>query len=104
MLRTVADATALAHGRVAQHGSVRDVAITNVPFITKNRHFYRLKNFAPLRLCARKLFIGIEWIGSMVLSCQRCRGVKIASRKVAKSQSRKVAKEELMVDGYALDP
>jgi len=44
------------------------MAITNVPFITKNRHFYGLKNFAPLRLCARKLFIGIEWIGSMVLS------------------------------------
>ena len=57
-------------------------------------------NFAPLRLCARKLFIGIEWIGSMVLSCQRCRGVKIASRKVAKAQR----KMELMVDGYALDP
>jgi len=49
MLRTVADATALAHGRVAQHGSVRDVAITNVPFIAKNRNFYSLKNFAPLR-------------------------------------------------------
>jgi len=70
------------------------MAITNVPFIIKNRHFYRLKNFALLRLCAKKLFIGIEWIGSMVLSCQRCRGVKIASRKVAKSQSRKVAKED----------
>ena len=71
--------------------------ITNVPFISKNRHFYSLKNFAPLRLCARKLFIGIEWIGSMVLSCQRCRGVKIASRKGAKAQR----KMQLMVDWYA---
>jgi len=70
------------------------MAMANVPFITKNRHFYSLKNFAPLRLCARKLLIGIEWIGSMVLSCQRCRGVKIASRKGAKAQR----KMQLMVD------
>ncbi len=36
----------------------------------------------------------------MVLSCQRCRGVKIASRKGAKTQR----KMELMVYWYVLDP
>ena len=64
------------------------------------KNFYILKNFAALRLCARILLIGMDWIGSMVLSCQRCRGVKIASRNGAKTQR----KMELMVYWYVLDP
>jgi hypothetical protein len=78
---------------------LRDLAITHIPLLEKSG-FLILENFALLRLGARKLLIGIEWIRSRVLICQRCRGVKIASRKGAKAQR----KMELMVDWYVLDP
>jgi hypothetical protein len=68
------------------------VAITDGPFITENRNFYILKNFAPLRLCARKLLIGMNGL-AVRQPLSKGRGVKIASRKGAKAQR----KMELMV-------
>jgi hypothetical protein len=67
------------------------MAITNLPVCQKIRDFLILKNFAALRLCARKVFIvsghgtgGVGIFGRGI--CQKCRGVKSDSRKAAKEE------------------
>jgi hypothetical protein len=62
----------------------------------KNGGLLVLKNFAPLR---EIILDSNDWIGGVVVCCERFQGVKIVSRKGAKTQ-RKMGN---LADWYVLD-